>query len=65
MSIGPLAIHRKEQWDLECWPWLCIHWRYDRGNGSRRIFCVWPGGIQIGEWRRFVRRSSGAPPQQE
>jgi hypothetical protein len=52
MNIGPLFIHRKEQWDLGCWPWLCVHQRYDQGNGCRRIFCVWGGGIQIGPWRR-------------
>jgi hypothetical protein len=43
-----LSFHRKEQWDLDCWPWLCVHWRY--ANGSRRVFCLWSGGIQVGTW---------------
>jgi hypothetical protein len=52
MKIGNLWIHRREQWDLECWPWIAAHWKYDRGNGSRRVFCLWRGGIQIGNWRK-------------
>lgn len=20
-----IRLHRKEQWDLKCWPWLCVH----------------------------------------
>lgn len=42
------SIHRMEQWDLGCWPWVCIHWHYP--NGARRVFCLWPGGVQVGEW---------------
>ncbi len=45
IRIGPLWLHRLEQWDLGCWPWLCIHWR--TANRSTRIFCVWRWGIQI------------------
>lgn len=43
-----LELHRKEQWDLECWPILCAHW--NTSNGSRRVFCLWWLGIQIGDW---------------
>lgn len=42
----PLSIHRKEQWDLDCVPWICVHRRTP--NSSTRVFCVWRGGIQIG-----------------
>lgn len=45
MQIGPLSFHRKEQFDLRCWPWLCVHWR--TANRSMRIFCVWRWGIQV------------------
>ncbi len=47
IRIGPLWLHRLEQWDLGCRPWLCVHWRYDHGNGCRRIFCLWRWGIQV------------------
>lgn len=43
--IGPLWFHRLEQWDLECWPWLCVHW--STPDRSKRIFCIWAWGIQI------------------
>jgi hypothetical protein len=42
---GWLSIHRKEQWDLQCVPLVCVHWR--TLNSSTRIFCVWRYGIQI------------------
>jgi hypothetical protein len=58
IHIGPAWLHRKEQWDLDCWPFICIHWRYDYGNGSRRIFCLWRWGIQIGGGKRWVFRLS-------
>jgi hypothetical protein len=47
IRIGPLHVHRKEQWDLDCWPLVCVHWRYDGGNGNKRIFCLWRWGIQV------------------
>ena len=34
-------IHRKEQWDLECNPIICIHKFYDNGNGCKRVFCLY------------------------
>lgn len=52
MHIGSFWVHRKEQWDLNCWPIVCVHQRYDHGNGSRRIFCLWLWGIQIGNGKR-------------
>jgi hypothetical protein len=57
--IGRLWLHGKEQWDLDCWPWLCAHWR--RPNSSTRVFCLWAGGVQLGPLtitRRGVRWSS-------
>ncbi len=45
IHIGPFHIHRLEQWDLDCWPLVCVHWK--RPNRSTRIFCVWRWGIQI------------------
>lgn len=50
MKIKP---HQKEQYDLECWPWLCIHVERVNARGhqeSRRVFCVWPWGLQLGAW---------------
>lgn len=43
-----LQIHRKEQWDLECSPFVCVH--AHRTNSSTRVFCLWRDGIQIGGW---------------
>ena len=51
IHIGALHIHRKEQWDLNCWPLVCVHQSYDHGNGNRRVFCLWLWGIQIGRKR--------------
>lgn len=48
LRIGPLRLHRKEQWDLRCRPWLCVHWSYDQGNGARRVFCLWSRGAVAG-----------------
>ena len=45
IHLGPLWIHRLEQWDLDCWPLVCIHWR--RPGRSTRIFCLWRWGIQV------------------
>ena len=39
-----LKIHRKEQWDLECWPLLCIHAQTKTLNA--RLFCVWLWGVE-------------------
>ena len=46
LIIGPLWIHRLEQWDLGCSPLLAMHWRM-RG-WSRRILCLWTWGVQLG-----------------
>jgi hypothetical protein len=43
-----IRIHRKEQWDLDCMPWVCAH--RETRNSSTRIFCLWRGGIEIGNW---------------
>jgi hypothetical protein len=48
-----IKLHRKEQWDLKCWPWLCVHVAYNTRTHtyrSTRVFCLWSGGIQIGSW---------------
>jgi hypothetical protein len=45
IRFGPLWIHRKEQWDLDCWPLVCIHWKVP--NRTTRIFCLWRWGIQV------------------
>jgi hypothetical protein len=42
-----LRFHRREQWDLECEPWLCVHLA-SPGEFSTRIFCVWWLGVQVG-----------------
>jgi hypothetical protein len=52
------SLHRKEQYDLDCFPWLCIHWHGE--NYSKRIFCIWSGGIQIGNWYRYNRKSAAS-----
>jgi hypothetical protein len=43
--IGPLWIHRNEQYDLPCYPIICVHWM--RPNRSTRVLCVWRWGLQI------------------
>ncbi len=48
-----INVHRKEQWDLNCWPLLCVH--VHRPNGSRRVFCLWRGGVQVGKFYRGWR----------
>ena len=49
-----LWVHRLEQWDLDCWPIVCVHWHTP--NRAQRIFCLWSGGVEIGRhvwrWRR-------------
>jgi len=48
-----LKLHRKEQWDLNCKPLLCLH--IHRTDESVRVFCLWSHGLQIGNayflWR--------------
>jgi hypothetical protein len=51
-----LSIHRKEQWDLNCWPLVCVHLKRTDSRKMRsckRLFCLWRGGIQVGSrvWR--------------
>lgn len=41
MRIGPYWLHRLEQYDLDCWPILCIHKTLDHGNETRRVFCLY------------------------
>ncbi len=67
MNIGRVWIHRSEQFDL--WqaitrPLVVVHVRRQDGRASRRVFCVWRPGIQIGS--RYFRAAcslsgSGAP----
>ena len=45
MRLGPLKIHRLEQWDLDCHPIVCVHWKTP--NQSKRVFCLWKWGIQV------------------
>lgn len=52
MKIGQFNIHRKEQWDLECFPIICIHRRTP--NRSARVFCLWRWGLQVGNRGLFV-----------
>ncbi len=46
--IKAIRVHQKEQWDLDCYPWLCVH--VDTADTNTRVFCLWSGGIQIGGW---------------
>ncbi len=51
------SIHRKEQYDLECWPLVCIHAQGTTPSGNRyskRVLCVWLWGLQVGS-RVFAR----------
>lgn len=58
VKIGPFWLHRREQWDLDCTPWLAVHQVYDHGNGSRRVFCIWSSGLILGLfWLRWGRRA--------
>ncbi len=45
-----IHFHRKEQYDLECWPILAIHVRTP--NQSTRWFCLWKDGLYL----RFGRQ---------
>ncbi len=65
MRISYPWFHRREQWDLNCWPLLCVHWKSPRV--SSRIFCLWTGGIQVGKWRWIWRAAApeGARPSGE
>lgn len=60
--MGYPWIHRLEQWDLECWPIVCVHWK--TANRSKRIFCLWLWGIQVGSaqlTRKVLMRWLGLP----
>jgi len=39
MRIRNYRIHRMEQWDLECFPMICVH--REEYDSSIRLFCVW------------------------
>jgi hypothetical protein len=54
--LGYPWVHRLEQWDLACWPIVCIHWRTP--NRCKRIFCLWRIGVQIGNWRWIAQKRS-------
>lgn len=47
--LNSLWFHRKEQYDLNCWPIICLHWR-EPGH-SKRLFCLYFWGVQIGKFR--------------
>lgn len=52
-----ISIHRKEQWDLDCKPWVCVHVERTNARANhecRRIFCLWSRGIQVGSWLRLL-----------
>jgi len=55
--LGPW-IHRKEQWDLGCVPWVALFWR--TANATTRLFAMWSGGLCVGRW---VWRWSPAHPK--
>lgn len=59
-DLGPLRFHRKLQWDLGVFPWLCVHFR--RPNSSTRVFCVWRRGIELGShsWRSTKKNCTRA-----
>lgn len=44
-----LRFHRLEQWDLDCWPLICIH--LETRYACTRLFCVWLWGISCIDWR--------------
>ncbi len=58
--LGPLFVHRREQWDLgrggDLIPLFCVHWS-TRGRSSR-VFCLWRWGVllRVGKWRRVYER---------
>ncbi len=53
-------IHRKEQFDLKCIPYMCINVCIEnaRLHTCRRIFCIWDKGVQLGKhvllWHKFT-----------
>ena len=49
MKIGKYWIHRKEQYDLEVRPIICIH--KTNSNGSLRIFCVAMKNGELRLWK--------------
>jgi hypothetical protein len=66
MTIAGFWFHRLEQWDLDCFPLLCVHRK--TANACARVFCLWSRGIQVGRhiivWKRIGRTNNDAPPQQ-
>jgi len=46
LNIWGFKIHRKEQYDLKCWPIVCIHRKTI--DECKRVFCLYFWGIQIG-----------------
>jgi len=43
--IGQIWVHRREQYDLDCWPIICIH--RNRPDQCTRLFCLWFWGIMF------------------
>lgn len=47
-----IKFHQKEQWDLnrtaDVIPFICVS--YETPDRSKRIFCLWRYGIQIGNF---------------
>jgi hypothetical protein len=46
LRIGPLWLHRLDQWDLGYSPLLAAHWR--TADRSVRVLCLWRWGLQLG-----------------
>lgn len=48
VQIGPLWIHRLEQWDIGDGgvPFLAAHWKTP--NCTQRILAVWRWGVEVG-----------------
>jgi len=44
-----ILIHRKPQFDLEVKPIVCVH--LDEPNRSKRVFCLWRWGVEVGPVR--------------
>ncbi len=64
MTFGRIWIHRSEQYDL--WraitrPLVVVHVASKTRRASRRVFCLWLWGAQIGSRYFGVARPSGGP----
>lgn len=46
LTLGPLWVHRREQYDLDCKPWVCVH--LVRANSTTRLLCLWRRGLDLG-----------------